>query len=317
MSALETTHRDHHVLLVEDDEGVAQLFSETLRLAGYRVTWVPTAEEALTIPAYDILIADDNLGEGMSGLELLDVLHAHGSTTPAIAVSGHRGFERCRQAMRTGAIDFLAKPFGLDDLLDSVQLASRQVTAPPRSDSFTRPYPTRDLPDRALRELGAFLMERGIGPAHRARITSAAAQVTEHLSTERSLETMTVAALVDGERVAINLDAETGHFDFQPEADRLLERAGALAEDLEIRSTPEHTSVGLVFELSPVCFEEDEFDLSNADYLLPHAIDSLIDVLRSGLCDQTHAIPTTMAPTLGRLLSLSHQNAAAEVPQWS
>lgn len=318
MSAPARTRHDLRVLLVEDDEGLAGLFADALHRASYRVTCVTTAEEALAESEYDILVTDEELGSRIRGIDLLELLCARNSPAPFIVISGHHDLDHCRRAMRLGAVDFLAKPFDLSDLVDAVRVAAERITTSSRVGVFARVYPRdEELADRSLRELGAFLMERGLGPAHRTRIASAAAQVLEYLRGEGCFGAAALDAEVDDHHVTMDIAAAVDREHDLPEHRAMIERARALAEDLELRKLPGRRSVSLAFELAPVGFEEDALDLADADYLRPHTIDSLIDVLCSGRCDESHLVPSTMAPTVGRLLSHSRQNAAAEVPQWS
>jgi FixJ family two-component response regulator len=68
------------------------------------------------------LIADIRM-PGMSGLELQAQLNAEGCRVPIIFITAH-GDERMRmQALRAGAVEFLAKPFDEETLLDSVRAA--------------------------------------------------------------------------------------------------------------------------------------------------------------------------------------------------
>jgi FixJ family two-component response regulator len=68
------------------------------------------------------LIADIRM-PGMSGLELQAQLNAEGCKVPIIFITAH-GDERMRlQALRAGAVEFLAKPFDEETLLDSVRAA--------------------------------------------------------------------------------------------------------------------------------------------------------------------------------------------------
>ncbi|MDL2425173.1 response regulator, partial [Pseudomonas sp. BAgro211] len=60
---------------------------------------------------------------GIDGLQLLEHLHAQDSELPVILVTGHGDVPLAVKAMRSGAYDFLEKPFPSDALLDSVRRA--------------------------------------------------------------------------------------------------------------------------------------------------------------------------------------------------
>ena len=63
---------------------------------------------------------------GMSGLELLSRLHQAGHRLPAIMMTGDSDVQIAVQAMKAGASDFVEKPIGRHDLLDSIERALEQ-----------------------------------------------------------------------------------------------------------------------------------------------------------------------------------------------
>jgi FixJ family two-component response regulator len=66
---------------------------------------------------------------GMSGMELLAHLKANGYSQPVIIITGHGDVPLAVRALKSGAFDFVQKPFGAQDLLDKVQAALEQVRA--------------------------------------------------------------------------------------------------------------------------------------------------------------------------------------------
>jgi FixJ family two-component response regulator len=64
---------------------------------------------------------------GMSGMELLAHLKANGYSQPVIIITGHGDVPLAVRALKSGAFDFVQKPFGAQDLLDKVQAALEQV----------------------------------------------------------------------------------------------------------------------------------------------------------------------------------------------
>lgn len=64
---------------------------------------------------------------GMSGMELLERLGADGYTLPVIIITGHGDVPLAVRALKSGAFDFVQKPFGAQDLLDKVHAALEQV----------------------------------------------------------------------------------------------------------------------------------------------------------------------------------------------
>ncbi len=113
---------DTRILLIEDDELVAQVTRATLRDLG-QVTWAESAERALElIPegGWSLLVIDVEL-PGMSGLEFLQTARERVPAAAALVISGHASFDYAVQAMRLGADDYVTKPVDAEDLLDKVR----------------------------------------------------------------------------------------------------------------------------------------------------------------------------------------------------
>src|SRR5262245_23515340 len=125
-------HSPHATLLiVEDDLGLARLQQRRLERAGYTVLTSASAEEAAqrADPGnIDLLILDQRLPGGVSGLELYRQLKTGGVDVPAILVTGLREDELLLQALRAGVRDFVLKtPEYLDYLLPAVERVLKQV----------------------------------------------------------------------------------------------------------------------------------------------------------------------------------------------
>ncbi|HVR21859.1 MAG TPA: response regulator [Candidatus Polarisedimenticolia bacterium] len=113
------------VAVVDDDESFRAALQRLLRSGGFRVRSFASAEDFLKSGQQHetgCLIADIRM-PGMSGLDLQAKLNADHCAIPTIFISAH-GDERMRlQAMRGGAVKFLAKPFDDAVLLESVRTA--------------------------------------------------------------------------------------------------------------------------------------------------------------------------------------------------
>jgi FixJ family two-component response regulator len=113
------------VAVVEDDESYRVALQRLLKSAGFSVQAFACAEDFLNFGQQretGCLIADIRM-PGMSGLDLQAKLNAAHCPIPIIFITGH-GDEKMRlQAMRGGAVKFLAKPFDGAILLESVQVA--------------------------------------------------------------------------------------------------------------------------------------------------------------------------------------------------
>ncbi len=100
------------ILLVEDDPGVARLERLRLERAGYAVVAAETAEEGLSRVAeggVDLIVLDQNLSHGTSGLELFRRVKEAGHNVPAILVTGMQEEGLLVEALRAGVRDFVPK----------------------------------------------------------------------------------------------------------------------------------------------------------------------------------------------------------------
>ena len=129
----EPTHSDFMALqgnsgfvaIVDDDEAMLEALKGLLKEAGFPARAFASAEEFLHSGEQHhtgCLIADIRM-PGMSGLDLQARLKADNIDIPIIFITAH-GDERMRMlALRSGAVDFLTKPFDDEVLLESVRAA--------------------------------------------------------------------------------------------------------------------------------------------------------------------------------------------------
>jgi FixJ family two-component response regulator len=113
------------VAIVDDDDLMRSALQGLLKSAGLPAQAFASAEEFLKSGQQDqvgCLVADIRM-PGMSGLELQAKLNADHRRIPTIFITAH-GDEKMRmQALRAGAVEFMAKPFDDEALLDSVRAA--------------------------------------------------------------------------------------------------------------------------------------------------------------------------------------------------
>lgn len=107
------------ILLVEDDQHIAEALCGVLEAEGYSVTHALRGEEALPLAAKgkcDLVLTDFKL-PGLSGLELVKRLSSSLPHTPIILMTAHGTSETAIEATKSGAYDYLLKPFEIPDLL--------------------------------------------------------------------------------------------------------------------------------------------------------------------------------------------------------
>jgi FixJ family two-component response regulator len=114
---------DAQIFVIDDDAGVRDALQTLLRSVGLRVSTYGSAAEFLAGRMPDgpsCLVLDIRL-PGVSGLDFQGELAKVGIHLPVIFITGHGDIPMTVRAMKAGAVEFLAKPFRDQDLLDAVQ----------------------------------------------------------------------------------------------------------------------------------------------------------------------------------------------------
>lgn len=110
------------LLLVEDDNALREALLDTLQLAHYECVDVGSAEEAimrLKQQQFDLVISDVQM-EGVGGIGLLKFLQQHHPKLPVLLMTAYATIDSAVSAMKLGAVDYLAKPFAPEVLLNQV-----------------------------------------------------------------------------------------------------------------------------------------------------------------------------------------------------
>lgn len=129
------------VLLVEDDEMIAQALQDALVGAGYAVDWVAdglAAEAALHTQHYDQVLLDLGL-PGQDGLQVLQQVRATDNPVPLLIITARSGLDDRVCGLDGGADDFLQKPFEMAELLARMRAVMRRKggrAAPELSNGF-------------------------------------------------------------------------------------------------------------------------------------------------------------------------------------
>jgi two-component system response regulator AtoC len=115
------------ILLVDDETKILQALGSALRSEGYEVTTAPGGREAqrlLSQRQYDVLIVD-NLMPDVTGIEVIRGLSslAEADRPQVLMMTAHASVDSAVEAMKLGALDYLQKPFDVDELLVVVQRA--------------------------------------------------------------------------------------------------------------------------------------------------------------------------------------------------
>jgi DNA-binding NtrC family response regulator len=106
------------ILIVDDEEGMRRLLSRVLSREGYETSAVGSGAEALRQVAserFDLVVTDIKMPE-MDGLQLLAELKEYEPSLPIIVITAYGTIENAVQALRSGAYDYIAKPFENDEI---------------------------------------------------------------------------------------------------------------------------------------------------------------------------------------------------------
>ncbi|MGN0902287.1 MAG: sigma-54-dependent transcriptional regulator, partial [Succinivibrio sp.] len=124
------------ILIVDDDSQLREAIVDTLMLTGYSCLEASGGEEALTVLSkhkVDMVISDIQMA-GMDGHTLLNSIHEKYPQIPVLLMTAYANINGAVRAMRDGAIDYLAKPFAPEVLLNQVSRyvpVSRTVSSEP------------------------------------------------------------------------------------------------------------------------------------------------------------------------------------------
>jgi FixJ family two-component response regulator len=113
------------VAIVDDDDSIRSALQGMLKAVGYPAQAFASAEDFLKSGQHrqtSCLIADIRM-PGMSGLDLQAQLNAEHCKIPIIFMTAHGDAKMRIQALRSGAVEFLSKPFDEEVLLESVRAA--------------------------------------------------------------------------------------------------------------------------------------------------------------------------------------------------
>ena len=131
------------ILVVDDDSGQRSLLETFLRAKGYRTQAAASGEAALQLLAdepFSLMISDVRM-PGMSGIETFRRVREKHHSLPVLLVTAFADIRSAVSAMRDGAVNYLAKPIDLDELITSVRLALEPGSEPMAADRNESPTP--------------------------------------------------------------------------------------------------------------------------------------------------------------------------------
>ncbi|NMG30793.1 sigma-54-dependent transcriptional regulator [Aromatoleum evansii] len=143
---------DLKVLVVEDDPNVRLGCVQAMQLAGIPVDGVASAEAGRRIvgPDFPGVVVTDMRLPGIDGLQFLRELVAQDTALPVIMITGHGDVTLAVEAMRSGAYDFIPKPFSPEHLVEVVRRALEKRALTMEVESLRRRLDHRDTIEARL-----------------------------------------------------------------------------------------------------------------------------------------------------------------------
>ena len=119
------TEQDRLVFVVDDDQDIRTSLTRALRQRGFEVEAFESAKAFLS--GFDgsrsaCLVLDYGMPD-VNGLELQEELNTRGWPLAIVFITGHGGVRESVQAMKSGAVDFLEKPFRQSELVERIEVA--------------------------------------------------------------------------------------------------------------------------------------------------------------------------------------------------
>jgi DNA-binding response OmpR family regulator len=137
----------HRILVIEDQEDLAELYDSALTKGGYEVTNAYTGEEGVAefqANGADAVLLDMTLPE-MHGTKVLEEIRNLSPSVPVVVVTGETLAESRAACTRLGVNEYLSKPSGHAELMDAIKRALSSTTTDEQFMVVTMRLPVRVL----------------------------------------------------------------------------------------------------------------------------------------------------------------------------
>ena len=119
-----------HLLIIEDEEGILQFLKQGLEEEIYQISSATNGLDGLTLfqnEKFDLVLLDWMLPE-MTGLEVCKKIRETNSKTPIIFLTAKDTVQETVEGLKTGANDYIKKPFSFDELVERIKVQLRDKT---------------------------------------------------------------------------------------------------------------------------------------------------------------------------------------------
>jgi DNA-binding response OmpR family regulator len=116
-----------HILIVEDEDGILQFLKQGLEEEEYRVSAVNNGLDGYNLSQkhnFDLILLDWMLPK-MTGLEVCKKIRETDTKTPIIFLTAKDTVQETIEALKTGANDYIKKPFSFDELVERIKVQLR------------------------------------------------------------------------------------------------------------------------------------------------------------------------------------------------
>jgi len=117
------------ILVLDDEAIVLKRLRPALEKAGYEVETFARSSDAsnrITERQFDIVITDLKM-EGLDGMQFLTQVKERSPKTEVIVITGFATMDTAKESFQKGVLDFLAKPFKLGEILETVKKAEKKI----------------------------------------------------------------------------------------------------------------------------------------------------------------------------------------------
>ncbi len=114
--------RRAEIMILDDEPIVGDRLRPALEKCGYRVESYTSSREALdrlSAKQFDVLVTDLKM-KGPTGIDVLRFVKDQSPVTRVIVITGYATAEQAKESIRSGALDFIAKPFRISQMVELI-----------------------------------------------------------------------------------------------------------------------------------------------------------------------------------------------------